>query len=152
MWLVAMVSSKLSLLYWRLVSLKLAQIPALLTSTDSCLPVARKSSTNFLTDSRSARSSCTQTYAVSQLLLVYSLRLPTKEWPCSVDLYCRYIHNQESLPTQVLTVPVSINVVDQQRPMLPPDQPATNLLYLLTSAENNKKPSCRYRRPTDLLI
>jgi len=87
-----------------------------------------------------------------QLLLVYSLRLPTKEWPCSVDLYCRYIHNQESLPTQVLTVPVSINVVDQQRPMLPPDQPATNLLYLLTSAENNKKPSCRYRRPTDLLI
>jgi len=60
MWLVPMVSSKLSLVYCRRVSLKLSASPALLTSTDSCLPVAWNSSTNFLTDSRSARSSCTR--------------------------------------------------------------------------------------------
>jgi len=60
MWLVPMVSSKLSLVYCRLLSLMPSNSPALLTNTDNFLSVAWNSSTNFLTDSRSARSSCTR--------------------------------------------------------------------------------------------
>ena len=70
MWFVPMVASNLSLVYWRLVSLKFIASPALLINTDSFFSVARKSSTNFRTDSRSARSSCTR--RISHYIYVYS--------------------------------------------------------------------------------